>query len=127
MNQAGQIGYRSTCNRCLVYSFWLLRFATVFSMTSLFLKRSCCTLFMMWVIGVAEVLIGITIPKESCNKPNEQQGRHRYGHDHVFDLMTQVHKLCYDIEGLGSRKDDVQDIEHQLHGMVVRSDEHTYY
>src|SRR5690348_5847431 len=71
-------------------------------------------LIMMPVVAVAQLPVGITIPKECDDKPYEQRSRDRHRHDHVLYLMTQVHKLRNDIERFRTGQDQVHPIEHQL-------------
>ena len=52
----------------------------------------------MGIVAVPQGAERIAIPKEGCYEPQEQQGRYRNRHDHVLDLMTQVHEFSNNIE-----------------------------
>src|SRR5215203_465509 len=56
------------------------------------------------VIAVAHCPVRAAIPKESRNKPHKQEKRHYNGHDHVADLIAQVHKVTHNIECLTDRQ-----------------------
>ena len=66
----------------------------------------------MRVITIPQGVVRAAVPQESDDEPYKEQRRHRDGHDHVLDLMTQVHEFGDDIEGLGTGEDQIDAVEH---------------
>src|SRR6185312_810323 len=54
----------------------------------------------MPVVPVAQRIVRRAVDHEGQNEPDKQTGRHGDRHDHVLDLMPQVHKLGDNIESL---------------------------
>ena len=84
------------------------------------------------VVAVTACAVCITIPQEGPDKPDKKQQRYNNGHDHVADLVAQVHKHAYDVKSLGKRKDAYHSLkkEHQegigcvtlVHGVQDQTD-----
>lgn len=64
------------------------------------------------IIPVTACSKSITIPKECCNEPNEKHKWDYYGHDHVPDLIAQVHKHTNNIVSLCQGEDTYHAFEH---------------
>ena len=67
----------------------------------------------VFVVAVPHRTEGIAVPEESAYKPDEQHERHHDRHDHIADLVTQVHEYAHDIEGFGQGKDTDHALKHQ--------------
>ena len=62
--------------------------------------------------------VGVTIPNESSNKPNKQQQRHHNGHNHITDLITQVHENRNYVVSLCQSQDTNHSFEHQHQQLI---------
>lgn len=72
----------------------------------------------VFVVIITEILVGIPIINERKDEPDEQhQGNHN-GHDHVPDLITEVHEYGNDIVCFRQRQDANRTLEHQDQRMV---------
>ena len=67
----------------------------------------------MLVVCIPQILIRSAIPDERPDEPNEEQQRNYDRHDHVADLIAQVHEHRYDVIGLGQGQDADHPFEHQ--------------
>lgn len=56
-------------------------------------------------IRITEVFPTVTIPEERNDEPHEKQERNYDRHDHVADLIAQVHEHRNDVERFCQRKD----------------------
>lgn len=62
-----------------------------------FLVRKC-PLFKMFIVTVTLSPVRISVPQKSANKPDKQHQWHNNGHDHVPDLIAEVHKNTHDVK-----------------------------
>ena len=70
-------------------------------------------LLKMPIVFITQVLVRAAIPDKSRDEPNEQQQGYHDGHDHVTDLIAQVHEYGHDVVGLGQGEDADHPLEHQ--------------
>ena len=75
----------------------------------------CHFLFgVMNVVTVSQVLVGVAVPEEGDDKPNEEGSRDCDRHDQVFQFVTKVHELGDDIECLGAGQDQIDPVDDEL-------------
>src|SRR5688572_30212771 len=80
--------------------YYILLLAGLYFLRCFFLRMMllwCSGLLEMLIVLVTQVFIGVAIHDKSDNEPNEKHERHYDSHDHVPDLITQVHKDRDDI------------------------------
>src|SRR5689334_16440082 len=86
------------------FQTYLLLFARLRS-CFLFSMFFCTCFFKMLVIFIAQVLIRVAINNKCADEPDEKHQRNYNSHDHVPDLITEVHEDGNNVKCLGKRKD----------------------